>query len=223
MVATGSGIVVVPMSVARLHHRKDVVHRPVTGVAPSGVGLAWRVDDDDPRIEDFIGIVRGRTERSTRGGSAQRGGGDDATGERDASGRHTTSGGERRQERGARPPPAGSRAASARRHHPWPAAAARSPLTASAARRRCPDRRDDRGEVGRADTCERVEVHRAVDRGHRHDVRDRDRRHPGGGRGAHAGRGVLDGDAVGGVGPDEAGRREVGLRVRLAVADLVAR
>jgi len=68
VVATGSGIVVVPMSVARLHHRKDVVHRPVTGVAPSRVALAWRIDDDDPRIEDFIGIVRGRTERSTRGG-----------------------------------------------------------------------------------------------------------------------------------------------------------
>jgi hypothetical protein len=71
VVATGSGIVVVPMSVARLHHRKDVVHRPVTGVAPSQVGLAWRVDDDDPRIEDFIGIVRGRTERSTRGGTPE--------------------------------------------------------------------------------------------------------------------------------------------------------
>src|SRR6478736_2133767 len=68
VVASGSGVVVVPMSVARLHHRKDVVHRPVTGVAPSRVGLAWRADDEDPRIEEFIGIVRGRTERSTRGG-----------------------------------------------------------------------------------------------------------------------------------------------------------
>ncbi len=67
VVATGSGIVIVPMSVARLHHRKDVVHRPVSGVAPSRIGLAWRVDDEDPRTEDFIGIVRGRTERSTRG------------------------------------------------------------------------------------------------------------------------------------------------------------
>ncbi len=68
--AAGSGIVIVPLSVARLHHRKDVVHRPVTGVAQSQIGLAWRVDDEDPRIEAFIGVVRGRTERSTRGGAA---------------------------------------------------------------------------------------------------------------------------------------------------------
>jgi hypothetical protein len=65
--ATGSGFVVVPMSVARAHHRKDVVHRPLSGVEGSRVGLAWRVDADDPRIEDFIGVVRGRTERSSRG------------------------------------------------------------------------------------------------------------------------------------------------------------
>ena len=67
VVATGSGMVIVPMSVARLHHRKDVLHRPVTGVSPSAVGLVWRIDDADPRIEEFIGIVRGRTERSSRG------------------------------------------------------------------------------------------------------------------------------------------------------------
>ncbi|MER7070358.1 LysR substrate-binding domain-containing protein [Terrabacter sp. NPDC000476] len=85
VVASGSGIVVVPMSVARLHHRKDVVHRPVTGVAPSRVGLAWRVDDDDPRLEEFIGIVRGRTERSSRGAAAG------ADGDARAGGRHTES------------------------------------------------------------------------------------------------------------------------------------
>lgn len=67
VVASGSGMVITPLSVARLHHRKDVVHRPVTGVAPSHIGLAWRVDDTDERIETFIGIVRGRTERSSRG------------------------------------------------------------------------------------------------------------------------------------------------------------
>ena len=68
--AAGSGLVIVPMSVARLHHRKDVVQRPVTGVDESQVGLAWRVEDEDPRIEAFIGIVRGRTEASSRGATA---------------------------------------------------------------------------------------------------------------------------------------------------------
>ncbi|MGO4598400.1 LysR substrate-binding domain-containing protein [Terrabacter sp. 2RAF25] len=85
VVASGSGIVILPMSVARLHHRKDVVHRPVAGVAPSGVGLAWRVDDDDPRVEDFIGIVRGRTERSTRGAHGAPAGEVPAKGARDGS------------------------------------------------------------------------------------------------------------------------------------------
>lgn len=67
--ATGAGVVILPLSVARLHHRKDVVHRPVHGVAESQVGLAWRQDDEDPRLEAFIGVVRGRTVRSTRGGA----------------------------------------------------------------------------------------------------------------------------------------------------------
>jgi DNA-binding transcriptional LysR family regulator len=67
VVAAGSGIALLPMSVARLHHRKDVVHRPVTDLPPTTVGLAWRVDNEDPRVQDFIGIVRGRTPRSSRG------------------------------------------------------------------------------------------------------------------------------------------------------------
>ena len=65
-VAAGAGIMIVPLSVARLHHRKDVIHRPVTDVAETQVGLAWLVANDDPRVETFIGIVRGRTERSSR-------------------------------------------------------------------------------------------------------------------------------------------------------------
>jgi DNA-binding transcriptional LysR family regulator len=66
VVASGTGIVIVPMSVARLHHRKDVAHRPVLGVPETQIGLAWRAGDDDPRIETFVGIVRGRTENSSR-------------------------------------------------------------------------------------------------------------------------------------------------------------
>jgi DNA-binding transcriptional LysR family regulator len=67
VVAGGTGVLIVPMSVARLHHRRDVTFRPVTDLPTTKVGLAWRVDNDDPRIQYFIGIVRGRTERSSRG------------------------------------------------------------------------------------------------------------------------------------------------------------
>ena len=67
VVASGTGVLVVPMSVARLHHRRDVTFRPVTDLPTTKVGLAWLVDNDDPRIQAFIGIVRGRTERSSRG------------------------------------------------------------------------------------------------------------------------------------------------------------
>lgn len=77
VVASGAGIAILPLSVARLHHRKDVVHRPVHGVAGSRIGLAWKVDDPDPGVEVFIGIVRGRTENSSRGEASD---GKDASG-----------------------------------------------------------------------------------------------------------------------------------------------
>ena len=64
--ASGSGVVVLPMSVARHHHRKDVVHRRVSGVPETEIGLAWLEDRDDDRVQAFIGIVRGRTARSSR-------------------------------------------------------------------------------------------------------------------------------------------------------------
>lgn len=66
VVANGSGVAVMPMSLARLHHRKDTIYRPVTDLPPTTIGLAWLVVNDDERVQAFIGIVRGRTERSTR-------------------------------------------------------------------------------------------------------------------------------------------------------------
>jgi DNA-binding transcriptional LysR family regulator len=66
-VAAGTGIVIVPMSVARANHRKDVVAVPVLGAPDSQVGLVWRRDNEDALVETFVGIVRGRTERSSRG------------------------------------------------------------------------------------------------------------------------------------------------------------
>ncbi|NLU81406.1 LysR family transcriptional regulator substrate-binding protein [Rhodococcus sp. HNM0569] len=67
LVAAGVGVVVVPKSLARLHHRRDVVHRPVEDAPTSRVVLVWREDRADDRTEDFVGIVRGRTANSSRG------------------------------------------------------------------------------------------------------------------------------------------------------------
>ncbi len=65
-VAAGTGIAIVPMSVARLLHRKDVVVRPVTDLATTTVALAWLVERDDERAQRFVGVVRGRSARSSR-------------------------------------------------------------------------------------------------------------------------------------------------------------
>ena len=65
-VAAGTGVLVVPMSVARLHHRKDVTYRPLTDGPTSTVALAWPEDRTTPEVETFIGIVRGRSIRSSR-------------------------------------------------------------------------------------------------------------------------------------------------------------
>lgn len=65
--ASGTGVVVVPMSVARLHHRKDVVHRVVTDLPSTRIVLAWRKEADDDRTQAFVGIAKGRTARSSRG------------------------------------------------------------------------------------------------------------------------------------------------------------
>ena len=66
-VASGGGIVLLPMSVARLLHRKDVASRPVSDLPPTRVGLAWRVERDDEQTQAMVGVVRGRTGRSSRG------------------------------------------------------------------------------------------------------------------------------------------------------------
>ncbi|MEV5303059.1 LysR family transcriptional regulator substrate-binding protein [Amycolatopsis methanolica] len=67
LVAAGVGVLVVPQSLARLHHRRDLTYRPVTGVPQSRVALSWPEDETTEEMELFIGIVRGRTVNSTRG------------------------------------------------------------------------------------------------------------------------------------------------------------
>ncbi len=66
-VAAGTGIVLVPMSVARLYQRKDVVHRVVTDLPASTVALVWLRDRDDETTQAFVGVVKGRTANTSRG------------------------------------------------------------------------------------------------------------------------------------------------------------
>ncbi|MER7663315.1 LysR family transcriptional regulator substrate-binding protein [Streptomyces sp. NPDC096193] len=67
LVAAGVGLLVVPQSLARLHHRKDLTYRPVSGTPESRIALSWPEDRTTDLVEDFIGIVRGRTVNSSRG------------------------------------------------------------------------------------------------------------------------------------------------------------
>jgi DNA-binding transcriptional LysR family regulator len=72
IVAAGVGLLVVPQSLARLHHRKDLAYKPLTDAPESRVALAWLIQDENSDLmEQMIGIVRGRTVNSTRGKPAE--------------------------------------------------------------------------------------------------------------------------------------------------------
>ncbi|MEU2243720.1 LysR family substrate-binding domain-containing protein [Streptomyces sp. NPDC018338] len=72
LVAAGVGLLALPQSLARLHHRKDLTYRTLNDVPQSRVALSWPAADEAPDlVEEFIGIVRGRTVNSTRGRRAE--------------------------------------------------------------------------------------------------------------------------------------------------------
>ncbi|WP_225732044.1 MULTISPECIES: LysR family transcriptional regulator [unclassified Nocardia] len=66
IVAAVGGFAIVPHSIARLHHRRDLIYRTVTDLPGTEVALAWLTDRTTEQVEDFIGVVRGRSERSSR-------------------------------------------------------------------------------------------------------------------------------------------------------------
>ena len=67
LVAAGLGVLLVPQSLARLHHRKDLTYRPVTDAPPSPVVLAVPAGEQSEAVAEFIGVVRGRRAGSSRG------------------------------------------------------------------------------------------------------------------------------------------------------------
>lgn len=70
LVAANVGVLLVPQSLARLHHRRDLTYRPVAEAPQSQVALAWPQERTTDLVEEFIGIVRGRTVNSSRGRGA---------------------------------------------------------------------------------------------------------------------------------------------------------
>ena len=66
IVAAGHGIARMPQAVFRATGRRDVVARPVADAEPTRVGLVWLRSEGGVLVDDFIGIVRGRTANSSR-------------------------------------------------------------------------------------------------------------------------------------------------------------
>ena len=67
LVAAGIGVLVVPQSLARLYHRRDLTYRPITDAPTCPVALAVPEGEQPALVEEFIGIARGRTPGSSRG------------------------------------------------------------------------------------------------------------------------------------------------------------
>lgn len=67
LVAAGMGALIVPQSLARLYHRRDLTYRPIADAPTCAVALVVRDGPQSPLIEEFIGIVRGRKAGSSRG------------------------------------------------------------------------------------------------------------------------------------------------------------
>jgi DNA-binding transcriptional LysR family regulator len=67
LVAAGAGMLIVPQSLARLHHRKDLTFRPIADAPTCPVALAFPEGPQSALVEEFIGIVRGRKPGSSRG------------------------------------------------------------------------------------------------------------------------------------------------------------
>ena len=66
LVAAGVGALRLPHSIARLTARKDVVAVPIEDAPETDIAICWLADQTTELIEEFVGIVRGRTVASSR-------------------------------------------------------------------------------------------------------------------------------------------------------------
>jgi DNA-binding transcriptional LysR family regulator len=67
-IANGYGVSLTPEATARFYQRPGVAYRPVTGVSPSQVGVAWAPVGNDDVIGDFVrACLRHRTSTAGQG------------------------------------------------------------------------------------------------------------------------------------------------------------
>jgi len=67
LVAAGMGVLIVPQSLARLHHRRDLTYRLIADAPRCAVALAFPEGSQSALVQEFTGIVRGRKPGSSRG------------------------------------------------------------------------------------------------------------------------------------------------------------
>src|SRR5665811_405535 len=73
LAALGEAVLYVPQSIARSQSRRDLIYLPITDAPHTTVGIAWLKDNPNELIDEFIGIVRGRTANSSRTAQARAG------------------------------------------------------------------------------------------------------------------------------------------------------
>lgn len=124
LVAAGAGIARMPQAVFRGHNRRDLVARPISDAEPTRIALVWPSGPQRDEVDEFIGIVRGRTAASSRGRhtdepadggrptsakASTAGTGKSAGGKGGTAGRTGSARGSGRASTGKRPPPGGKR------------------------------------------------------------------------------------------------------------------
>lgn len=68
LVAANVGLGLLPLPLARAHSRKDVAVIPLDEPPRTRMGIAWLPErGDEDEVAGFVGIVQGRTERTSRG------------------------------------------------------------------------------------------------------------------------------------------------------------
>ncbi|MFJ7247872.1 LysR substrate-binding domain-containing protein [Kitasatospora sp. NPDC098652] len=70
-VAAGEGMVVLPLSMAAFYTRADVVHVPVSDLAPHRVCLAWAAGRTSPLLAEFAELAESAESAGSAGSAAE--------------------------------------------------------------------------------------------------------------------------------------------------------